>query len=583
MSRHQKKRKTQHKKTQFKSKYKNSRKPVKSKANLSFFNKIKSNKMLTSLKEGVQNINFKGLKNKFSNINFSKVWPFKKSDHRVSFSENVDLLKKYIGKYKKEFIFFTGMTVIAAGLFVFISQPDTKNQATVQQEMLSVDLSQANDSMLMNVDAEIAQIMRKESETNDQGLVLDLTSSEAALPVLDETLSEDLVEEIAPPVDIITPNSVDGIYGTNVSNVEVKTDEVEAFKPVSSAMLLGVTSYAILVDEEPVAFFEKEEEANNFLEALKEEFRDPEAVEERVIFKETIRVEKYKNDILEFQGYQDFDTVMEYIKKGTNEQKIHTVQEGENFWVIAERNDMNPYDLIDANPGINENRLQIGTELSLIVAEPIINVLSISTVERTDEIPYGRGESVKTDKYFVGRSVVKVSGVPGEAKNLIEVYTENGKILGERILSSEIIREPVDMVSYVGTKPAPPAIGTGTFSNPTSRGYITSSFGNRSLGWHKGIDIGVSMRTSVLAADGGVVVFAGYQGTYGKLVIIDHGANKTTYYAHNDSFLVSAGEKVFKGQPISLSGNTGRSTGPHLHFEIRINNEPVNPKKYVNY
>jgi murein DD-endopeptidase MepM/ murein hydrolase activator NlpD len=65
--------------------------------------------------------------------------------------------------------------------------------------------------------------------------------------------------------------------------------------------------------------------------------------------------------------------------------------------------------------------------------------------------------------------------------------------------------------------------------------------------------------------------------------MIDHGENKVSYYAHNDVLKVQKGDKVFKGQLIALSGNTGRSTGPHLHFEVRINNSPVNPIKYVNY
>ena len=91
------------------------------------------------------------------------------------------------------------------------------------------------------------------------------------------------------------------------------------------------------------------------------------------------------------------------------------------------------------------------------------------------------------------------------------------------------------------------------------------------------------MRSNVYAADGGVVIYAGWKGTFGKLVIIDHGANMLSYYAHNDQLLVGAGEKVFKGQVITYSGNTGRSTGPHLHFEVRKNNRPVNPRNYVSY
>jgi murein DD-endopeptidase MepM/ murein hydrolase activator NlpD len=87
--------------------------------------------------------------------------------------------------------------------------------------------------------------------------------------------------------------------------------------------------------------------------------------------------------------------------------------------------------------------------------------------------------------------------------------------------------------------------------------------------------------TSVNAADGGVVISVGTNGAYGKLIKIDHGGGYITYYGHLSKFFVSKGDKVYKGQKIAAVGNTGRSTGPHLHFEIRKNGTPVNPLKYV--
>ena len=98
---------------------------------------------------------------------------------------------------------------------------------------------------------------------------------------------------------------------------------------------------------------------------------------------------------------------------------------------------------------------------------------------------------------------------------------------------------------------------------------------------HNGIDIGIPIGTPVKAADGGTVQFSGRMGTYGNLVIIDHGEGFTTYYGHNSQNLVSKGDKVHKGQTIAMSGNTGRSTGPHLHFEVRKFGAPVNPTNYL--
>ena len=93
--------------------------------------------------------------------------------------------------------------------------------------------------------------------------------------------------------------------------------------------------------------------------------------------------------------------------------------------------------------------------------------------------------------------------------------------------------------------------------------------------------MGCPVGSNVLAADGGTVTYAGYSGAYGYLVIIDHQNGMETRYAHNSSLLVSKGDKVYQGQHIAESGNTGRSTGPHCHFEIRVNGVAKNPINYL--
>ena len=109
----------------------------------------------------------------------------------------------------------------------------------------------------------------------------------------------------------------------------------------------------------------------------------------------------------------------------------------------------------------------------------------------------------------------------------------------------------------------------------------TSRFGSRSLGYHTGLDIAEPTGTPIYACNSGTVTYAGRNGSYGNLVIISHGNGVETYYAHCSRLLVSEGEQVEKQQKIAEVGSTGRSTGPHLHLEIRLNGEILNPQNYL--
>lgn len=126
--------------------------------------------------------------------------------------------------------------------------------------------------------------------------------------------------------------------------------------------------------------------------------------------------------------------------------------------------------------------------------------------------------------------------------------------------------------------------GTGTLIWPL-QGRITSRFGAiRRWGGgyrHTGIDIAAPYGSPVVAADAGEVIFAGWWDGYGKAIVVDHGNKRSTVYAHLSRIYVKVGEAVMRGQTIGLEGSTGYSTGPHLHFEVRINGVPVNPINYL--
>ena len=98
---------------------------------------------------------------------------------------------------------------------------------------------------------------------------------------------------------------------------------------------------------------------------------------------------------------------------------------------------------------------------------------------------------------------------------------------------------------------------------------------------HEGIDIAVSQRHARRRRRGGTVIYAGWLGGYGNLVVVDHGGGLSTAYAHNSSVAVGVGQSVSQGQVIAYSGTTGNSTGPHLHFEVRVNGAAVDPLGYL--
>jgi len=261
----------------------------------------------------------------------------------------------------------------------------------------------------------------------------------------------------------------------------------------------------------------------------------------------------------------------------------YTVVKGDTFNGIAYANDMSVSDLKALNPSVDINRLMIGDVLNVKAQTP---VLSVKTTEhqvysQDIECPV---ETREDSSMYKGTSKIVTQGVKGEARIEADVTYVNGQEQQRDILSNVTVREPTTTIKAVGTKEKPKTASTGSFSWPIS-GRITSYFGGRYIfgrySYHSGIDISASYGASVRAADGGTVTFAGYKGSYGNLVVITHDNGTQTYYGHNSSLLVSAGQKVSKGQTIARAGSTGRSTGTHCHFEVRVRGSAVNPLNYL--
>ena len=257
----------------------------------------------------------------------------------------------------------------------------------------------------------------------------------------------------------------------------------------------------------------------------------------------------------------------EALTANTTGDTTYTVEKGDTFNAIAYANDMSVSDLTALNPDVDINRLMVGDVLNV---KELIPVLSVQTQDhevyaQTIECPV---EEVEDSSMYIGDTKVLTQGEEGEARVEADVVYVNGVEQERTIISSTTVREPTTTVMAVGTKEKPKTASKGYFIWPTSSHRINSYFGGRNLwgsyDYHSGLDIHASYGEQIKAADGGTVTFAGWRGSYGNLVIITHDNGIQTYYAHNSSFLVSAGEKVYQGQPIARAGSTGNSSGPPL-------------------
>ncbi len=155
----------------------------------------------------------------------------------------------------------------------------------------------------------------------------------------------------------------------------------------------------------------------------------------------------------------------------------------------------------------------------------------------------------------------------------------------ESALAEEIEALEAESAALAATIRSAGTVSTGTPSAaglvwPVS-GPVTSGFGPRWGRMHEGIDIAVPEGTPVGAAAAGTVIHAGWLGGYGNLVVVDHGGGLSTAYAHNSGFAASVGDSVSQGEVIAYSGNTGNSSGPHVHFEVRVNGTAVDPLGYL--
>ena len=207
--------------------------------------------------------------------------------------------------------------------------------------------------------------------------------------------------------------------------------------------------------------------------------------------------------------------------------------------------------------------------------EQLLDVEVTSTVHYTEAIPH---ETLWVENAQMDQNTTEVimDGKDGEAEVEAEVVSVNGVETERTIVSRALLARASNAVVAYGTRNI--GIGTGDMIAPLTSYRFTSAFKFRDGRWHKGVDLATEVGSPVYARTTAKLWYPNTRNSFGNYIIIDHANGLKTLYAHNSLLLVQAGDTIAKGTQIAVSGNTGRSSGPHVHFEVHRDGIAVNPE-----
>lgn len=278
------------------------------------------------------------------------------------------------------------------------------------------------------------------------------------------------------------------------------------------------------------------------------------------------------------------DVAIEEVTKEQEKNTVYEVVSGDTLSGISMATNIPLDRLIELNENLKDENsiIRVGDELIITVPEPELSIVREEEAyyeeEYEAEVIY-----VDNDNWYTTQTKTLQEPSAGFRKIVAKVQYRNDKEVSREIVKEEVVMEAVAKIVERGTKIPP------TYIKPLSGGRLSSGYGRRksptkgASSYHRGVDWATPTGTAVFASCGGTVTKAGWGGGYGYVVYITHADGRQTRYAHLSKVLVKSGQTVSQGQRIALSGNTGISSGPHVHFEILINGSQVNPLKYLEY
>jgi murein DD-endopeptidase MepM/ murein hydrolase activator NlpD len=388
------------------------------------------------------------------------------------------------------------------------------------------------------------------------------------------SLEEELEQQVGQ--DVFLPDTL----GYKVCMVAREEMEKSSFESSIKGLPWMVEGVEMCVEGKPVMAMATREDGEALLQSYQKTML-PEGEEkiENVSFQEDVTFRCRQIAVRDLVSVED---ALECLLAGQTQQKTYIVQEGDDLWSIARANDMLVDELCQANPQLTEE-LKPGQELKLASIEPLLNVTITSTLIKNEVLPFEVQTKLDSNLDWGKKKVVE-AGENGEEKVVYRLVRQNKTVVKESEVERKVVKAPKPKVVAKGTRTivatASRGSGNGSLRWPVG-GPITSRYGPRGGGFHSGLDIGAGHGAAVGAAAGGRVTSAGWQGGYGNCVRISHGNGVTTLYAHLSQINVSSGQSVSSGQIIGRVGSTGRSTGPHLHFEVIVNGSARNPLNYL--
>ncbi len=350
----------------------------------------------------------------------------------------------------------------------------------------------------------------------------------------------------------------------------------------------GVPACGVFVDGRLLCAVESESRGRAVIEKLLDEYRTEGSFV--VSFAEEI---EFRQGLFAKNTVLTADEFIDTLRKGEKKTIIHTVTENDTPSALASAYNMTVKELLKLN-GLPADTVKFkpGTGIRVTEQQMRLTVKEVVAEVTNEEVDFDRIE-IKTNALYSGSERILLAGKKGYDQVTKLVTIEGGK----RVTSKEVARlsasKPVAERVQIGIKPLDEAYSNtmgGIFLWPIIGAYgINSDYGYRWGKLHAGIDLGMgnspgtSLGKPIIAVAQGTVVLTAVHSSYGYYVIIDHGGGLQTLYAHclADSFMVIPGQIVAAGEPIARVGSTGFSTGPHLHFEVRVNGNRVNPRPYL--